>query len=185
MLVIKNHLLIAGSVLLMFSSGCKRQQSSVSNSDFVVVGVDRQTSGDSAFPTAIDPSRVGKYPAETKSGAGYFYDDVLEYRVWFHPEKGATPLNGRKDYFFAFAQYEQAKAFADSRSGSEPPLVVVRQFEWIDEPKEGQYIPQKGERITEWQVVWLKNDKRNDKSIEEFLKNPRPAQKDDLGDTQE
>jgi hypothetical protein len=37
---------------------------------------------------AIDPNRVGTYSADTKSGGGYFYDDVLEYRVWCNPEKG-------------------------------------------------------------------------------------------------
>jgi len=43
----------------------------------------------------------------------------------------------------------------------------------------------KGERITEWQVVWLKDDKRNNKSIEEFLRNPRPSKNDGLENTQE
>jgi len=73
--------------------------------------------GNSKFPIAIDPSRVGKYPSTAKSGAGYFYDDVLEYRVWLHPERGAVPLNGRNDYFVAFAQYESAKSFSESTKG--------------------------------------------------------------------
>jgi hypothetical protein len=57
------------------------------------------------------------YLPDTKSGAGYFYDDVLEYQVWLHPEKGAKALNGTKDYFVAFAQYEHARAFSETSPG--------------------------------------------------------------------
>lgn len=39
----------------------------------------------SHYPAAIDSALVGTYPAHTKSGGGYFYDDVLEYRVWCRP----------------------------------------------------------------------------------------------------
>ena len=38
--------------------------------------------------------RVGSFPAATKSGGGYFYDEVLEYRVWLHPERGAAAYGG-------------------------------------------------------------------------------------------
>ena len=41
-----------------------------------------------SYPAPIDPSRVSTYPALTKSGAGYFYDEVLEYRVWVHHAEG-------------------------------------------------------------------------------------------------
>jgi hypothetical protein len=37
------------------------------------------------YPNVINPSKVGTYPALVKSGGGYFYDEVLEYRVWVHP----------------------------------------------------------------------------------------------------
>lgn len=59
------------------------------------------------------------------------------------------------------------------RGGAEEPLVLVRQREWINEPEPGHYVPEKGERITEWQVRWLKDDKRTAGSIEEFMKHPR------------
>jgi putative acetyltransferase len=179
----KSCLIVVGTVLLVLNSACKKQAESEAH--FVVVGTDRQITGDSKFPVAIDPGRLGKYPVNTKSGAGYFYDDVLEYRVWLHPDKGALSLNGHEDYFLAFAQYEPAKSFSERMPGSEPPLVLVRQLEWINEPTKGQFIPMKSERITEWRVVWLKDSKRTDKSIEEFLRNPRSPQKDDLEDTQE
>lgn len=163
---------VATLAVAIFSLACKRGEQ---HSNFTVIHTDRQIIGSSKFPTAIDPSRVGTYPADTKSGAGYFYDEVLEYRVWLHPENGADPLNGSHDYFVAFAQHERAEEFSKKTSGAEPPLVLVHQLEWIDEPKHGQFIPMKEDRITEWQVVWLKGTKRNEKSIEDFLKHPHEA----------
>ncbi len=120
---------------------------------------------------ALDPKRVGTYSPNAKSGGGYFYDDVLEYRVWLHPEKGAGDLNRGSDYFVAFAQYERADSFARQSPGAEPPLVLVRQLEWIDEPSPGRFIPKKSERLTEWQVSWLAKSKRTETSIAEFMKN--------------
>jgi putative acetyltransferase len=142
---------------------------------FVVVRADHSVSERSAYPLAIDNAQVGKYPPESKSGAGYFYDEVLEYRVWFHPERGAEPRNGSDDYFVAFAQYEKAEELSKSAKGAEEPLVLVRQFEWINESKPHQYLAEKGNRVTEWQVKWLRGNKRNPDSIGEFLKHPRPA----------
>jgi hypothetical protein len=155
---------------VLFVLGCKE-----SDSDFKLIRADRQVSRASSYPLAVDPNRVGTYPAETKSGAGYFYDDVLEYRVWLHPERGAERLNGDNDYFLAFAQFERAEAFSKTTPGAGEPLALVRQLEWIDEPQAGHYIPKKGTRITEWQVRWLAADKRNPESIQEFMKHPRPV----------
>jgi hypothetical protein len=140
-----------------------------------VVRADRQITGPSKYPLAVDPNRVGTYPADAKSGAGYFYDEVLEYRVWLHTENGAKPLNGSVDYFVAFAQYETAEKFSNSTAGAEEPLVLVQQLQWIDEPERGRFIPVKEERITEWQVRWLPDNKRTPMSIEEFMKHPREA----------
>jgi hypothetical protein len=146
-------------------------------SDFVAIRADRIVSGSSAYPVAIDPSHVGLYEPETKSGAGYFYDDVLEYRVWLHPEDAAAPLAGTGDYFVAFAQFERAEAFAKSTKGAEPPLVLVRQLEWIDEPEPRHYVAKKAVRLTEWRVRWLKGNKRNALSIQGFLRHPVPVDK--------
>jgi len=133
------------------------------------IRADRTFSGSSAYPQAVDPKLVGTYPGVTKSGAGYFYDDVLEYRVWFYPAGGGD------DRFAAFAQYESALAFFKTTPKAEEPLVLVRQREWINEPEPGHYIPEFGERITEWQVKWLNGSKRTANSITEFMKHPRPA----------
>jgi len=142
-------------------------------SRFAVVRADRQITAPSKYPVAVDPSRVGTYPPDTGSGAGYFYDEVLEYRVWCNPANGAEPLNGRSDYYVAFAQYEAADAFSKKTPGTEAPLVLVRQLEWISEPNRGHFIPEKGERITEWQIAWLKGNKRTNESIREFMQHPR------------
>ena len=122
----------------------------------------------SAYPVATDPKKVGTYPALAKSGGGYFYDDVLEYRVWI------TPRSGGDDHFEAFATYEEAEHFAQRTTGSEKPLVLVRQFEHVNEPRKGVYEHVKGERLTEWVPAWLKGTKRGEDSIAKFLANPRP-----------
>jgi hypothetical protein len=166
------HKLFSVLFVAVCLAGCKDK-----DQHFVVVRADRSISKPSAFPLAIDNTQVGQYPPDSKSGAGYFYDDVLEYRVWFHPERGAEPLNGTQDYYAAFAQYEKAKELSKSKKGAEEPLVLVRQTEWIDEPKPGHYVPEKGNRITEWQVKWLYGSKRTPVSISEFMKHPVPAEK--------
>ena len=125
---------------------------------------DRTVVASSQYPAAIDPSRVGYYPALTKSGAGYFYDDVLEYRVWIHPKGGGD------DYYRAFASYEPGLQFSKSRPGAEEPLVLVRQRQWVDEPQPGKFEPRSDVRITEWQVSWLSGSKRSEDTIERFLK---------------
>ena len=122
----------------------------------------------SKYPGAIDPKKVGTYPALTKSGGGYFYDDVLEYRVW------VSPAGGGDDYFKAFATYEDAERFAQKTRGAEKPLVLVRQLEYVNEPKKGVFERVVGERLTEWLPAWLEGSKRAEDSIAKFLANPRP-----------
>jgi hypothetical protein len=126
--------------------------------------------GSSSFPVAADPARVGQYPALTSSGAGHFYDEVLEYRVWVHPEKGGEDLHDGSDYFFAFATFDEALACSSSTAGAEEPLVLVRQDEHVDEPEPGRFVHEKGERIAEWRVEWLQGSKRTADSIRDFLK---------------
>jgi hypothetical protein len=123
----------------------------------------------SLYPKAVEAEKVGEYPALAKSGAGYFYDDVLEYRVWCHPERGAPDEFEGEDYYYAFEAYEEALAFSEATPGCEPPLVLIRQLEWINEPEPGTFIHEKGERIAEWQVQWLAAGKRQRDSIPAFL----------------
>ncbi len=62
------------------------------------------------YPAVMDPNLVGTFPALAKSGGGYVWDEVLEYRVWCHPEQGAPDEDDGDDYFYAFASYEEAAA---------------------------------------------------------------------------
>jgi hypothetical protein len=138
--------------------------------DFPVAGTDRTLSGQSAYPIAVDPSQIGKYPAWVKSGAGYFYDDVLEYRVWLHTRRGAPKKNGDSDYFVAFAQYEKALAFSQQSKSAEEPLALIRQLKHINEPEPGVFEVVETERIAEWRVEWLlPSKKRTPGAIERFL----------------
>jgi hypothetical protein len=141
----------------------------VAQTYFNAVKPDRSISGNSAYPTAIDPGKVGKYPARAKSGGGYFYDDVLEYRVWLHPDEGAEKKNGNSVYFAAFAEYEKALAFSRRTRGTEEPLVLVRQMKHVNEPSPGVFKVVEGERIAEWRVEWLSDHKRVPGAIKKFL----------------
>ena len=105
-----------------------------------------------AYPDAVDPNLVGKYPAFAKGGGGYVWDDVLEYRVWCHPERGARDLEDGSDYYHPFATYAEALAFSQHTAGAEEPLALIRQREYITEPSTGEYVHVKQERITEWPV---------------------------------
>jgi hypothetical protein len=123
----------------------------------------------SQYPTAINPEMVGEYDLFCHSGGGYFYDEVLEYRVWCHPEMGASDEFEGDDYCNAFETYEEALAFSESTTGAEIPLVLIKQYETINEPTPNTFIHTKEERVTEWQVQWLEGAKREVDSIEKFL----------------
>lgn len=132
------------------------------------------------YPDAADPSLVGTYLALAKSGGGYVWDDVLEYRVWCHPERGAPKEEDGSDYYFAFATYAKAAAFSESTDGAEQPLALIRQVEYIDEPNPGEYRHVKKERITEWPVEFLRRPRRTPKTIPDFLLPNAPANRLDI-----
>src|SRR5687767_7672164 len=145
---------------------------------FSVSHIDRSVRP-SRYAVASNPSLVGTYPGPAKSGAGYFYDEVLEYRVWLQPKRGSRPLAAdNEDYFAAFATYEAALAFSKREEGAEEPLVLIRQIESINEPQPGVFEWDKNPRVTEWKPEWLAGSKRLANSIPEFLARrsaPKPA----------
>ena len=73
-------------------------------------------------PEVLDATLVGTYPALAKSGGGFVWDAVLEYRVWIHPERGGADLGDGSDYFYAFDSHADALEFARSHAGAEEPL---------------------------------------------------------------
>ncbi|MEL6654971.1 MAG: GCN5 family acetyltransferase [Bacteroidota bacterium] len=132
------------------------------------------------YPKVLDEKMVGKYPAVVKVGGGYVWDEVLEYRVWCHPENGAEDLEEGNDYYYAFANYEEAKEFSSNNEGSEEPIVLILQKEYISEPEVGEYLHVKEERITEWAIEFLKRPKRTENTIPDFMSPNAPKNKLDI-----
>jgi putative acetyltransferase len=128
-----------------------------------------------SHPPVLNPALVGTYPAVAKAGGGYVWDEVLEYRVWCHPERGAPDQADGSDYYHAFASCEEAQAFATSNEGTEEPLALVLQREYIDESEDGQYVHVQAERITEWPVAFLSRPRRTDRTIPDFMAPDAPA----------
>jgi len=123
----------------------------------------------SKYPKVVDEKLVGKYSALAKSGAGYFFDDVLEYRVWCYPRDGAKDHYDGDVYYHPFSNYEEALSFSESTTGAGEPLVLIKQLEWVNEPEEGVFIHEKGERIAEWLPAWLSRGVRIEGDIEKFI----------------
>ena len=105
------------------------------------------------YPAVTNLERVGEYDEAAYSGGGYFFDEVLEYRVWYYPDidtdVDGNSLNTTNEYYRAFATYEQALTFTNDNPDSKMPVALILQLEWIDQPSRGVYIHNKGERITE------------------------------------
>jgi len=133
-----------------------------------------------AYPDAVDPSLVGTYSAIANGGGGFVWDDVLEYRVWCHPERGSPDLDEGNDYYHPFVTYAEAFAFSQSTAGAEAPLALIRQCEHINEPNPGEYIHVRQERITEWPVEFLSRPRRTQNTIPDFLSPNAPANRLDI-----
>lgn len=133
-----------------------------------------------SYPDVLDASLVGSYPALAKAGGGYVWDEVLEYRVWCCPSKGAKDLEDGNDYYCAFAGYAEALEFSKQTTGADEPLALILQREFIDEPEPGQYIHMKEERITEWPVTLLSRPRRNERTIPDFLSPDAPPNRLDI-----
>ena len=133
-----------------------------------------------SYPEVLDPSLVGTYPAVTKAGGGYVWDEVLEYRVWCCPSKGAEDLEGGSDYYYAFTSYAEAIEFSKQTAGADEPLALILQREFIDEPQPEHYIHKKEERITEWPATFLSRPRRNDRTIPDFLSPEAPSNRLDI-----
>ena len=132
------------------------------------------------YPKVLDEKMVGKYSASAKAGGGYVWDEVLEYRVWCHPENGAEDLEEGNDYYYAFTNFKEAKEFSENNKGTEEPLALILQKEYIDEPENGKYIHVKEERIAEWRVEFLTRPRRTENTISDFLSPNAPKNKLDI-----
>lgn len=114
------------------------------------------------YPKAANPDKVGTYDDHAFSGGGYFYDEVLEYRVW--------TKEGKNTAYYAFPAYEDALRFAQSQKLNDAPVVLVLQNSYIEEDELGKMKHVHKKRITEWDVEWLEGNKDTLRQIPEFIK---------------
>ncbi|MBE9110434.1 GCN5 family acetyltransferase [Nodosilinea sp. LEGE 07298] len=129
----------------------------------------------SQYPTALDSSLVGTYPASAKAGGGFVWDAVLEYRVWCYPAAGAADAYEGSDYYYAFATFEEAEEFSAQTAGAQKPLALVLQEEYIAEDEPGQYVHVKERRIAEWPAEFLSRPRRSSSTIPDFMSPSAPA----------
>ncbi len=122
----------------------------------------------SEYPKVKNKELIGTYPALVKSGGGYVWDDVLEYRVWLHPHDG-------DDYYYVFDNYVEALEFSKENQGAENPLALILQKEYLDEPEPNKYVHVMEQRITEWPVEFLNRPRRNPNTIPDFLSPGAPS----------
>ena len=132
------------------------------------------------YPAVLDPNAVGEYSASAFAGGGYVWDEVLEYRVWCHPERGAPDEAEGSDYYYPFASYAEALDFSRRTKGAEEPLALVLQREYISEPQPGIYVHVKEQRITEWPVEFLSRPRRTRDTIPSFLSPSAPSNRLDI-----
>ena len=84
------------------------------------------------------------------------------------------------DYFHAFATYPKALAFSQRTKGAEEPLALIRQRQYISEPKPGKYLHIKKTRLTEWPVEFLSRPRRASDTIPKFLSPDAPVDRLDI-----
>ena len=136
--------------------------------------------GDIDYPRVADPGKVGSYPATAGAGGGFVWDEVLEYRVWCHPERGAPDEADGSDYYYPFESYGEALECSRATEGAEEPLALVLQREHLDEPSPGVYEHVKEPRVTEWPVGFLRRPLRTPETIPAFLAPDAPPNRLDI-----
>jgi hypothetical protein len=132
------------------------------------------------YPDAIDPALVGTYEAVAHAGGGLVWDEVLEYRVWCHLQRGAMDVDDGSDYYYTFSTYSEALEFSITTKGAEKPVALIRQLEYISEPEPGTYLHVKDIRITEWPVEFLRRPRRKANTITDFLSPAAPPNRLDI-----
>lgn len=132
------------------------------------------------YPDAVDKAKVGTYPAFAGAGGGFVWDEVLEYRVWCHPENGATDRADGNDYYYSFATHAEALSCHHQTKGAEEPIALILQREYISETEPGRYVHILEERITEWPVEFLRRPRRTATTITDFLSPNAPPNRLDI-----
>jgi len=121
------------------------------------------------YPDAVEPDKVGSYPALSFAGGGYVWDEVLEYRVWCRSGAGPGDLADSGDHYYAFATFAEAQLASQALAGAQEPLALILQRGYIDEIEPGMYRHVEQERVTEWPVEFLTRPQRDGRTIPDFL----------------
>lgn len=132
------------------------------------------------YPDAVESTKVGGYPAVAGAGGGYVWDEVLEYRVWCHPERGAPDDCDGNDYYYPFATYAEELECSRHTVGAEEPLALILQREHINEREPGHYVHVTEERLVEWPVEFLSRPRRTPSTILDFLAPDAPPNRLDI-----
>ncbi len=132
------------------------------------------------YPDAVDFEKVGSYSTVVGAGGGFVWDEVLEYRVWLHPERGAPDEEDGSDYYYSFATYDKAFEYSQNIDGADAPVALIQQREHISEPEPGRYVHITEERLTEWPVVFLSRPRRTPSTIPDFLAPDAPPNRLDI-----
>jgi hypothetical protein len=114
------------------------------------------------------------------AGGGYVWDEVLEYRVWCHPQEGAPDTENGEDSYYLFETCEEAFAFSQVTAGAEEPVALVLQVEYIEEPEPGQFVHVTEPRLTEWPVEFLRRPKRTANTLPAFFAPDAPSNRVDV-----
>jgi hypothetical protein len=96
------------------------------------------------------------------------------------PENGAPDEADGNDYYLPFVTYEDALQFARTTPGSEAPLALIRQKEYISEEVPGSYRHVKDVRVAEWPVEFLLRPRRTPNTIPDFLSPDAPPNRLDI-----
>ena len=74
------------------------------------------------------------------------------------------------------SKYPEVKSVdLEKNRGTEEPLALILQEEYLNEPELGKYIHIKEQRITEWPVEFLSRPRRNANTIPDFLSPDAPV----------
>lgn len=80
--------------------------------------------------------------------------------MWCHPHAGAPDLAEGDDYFYVFEHYAEARAYFEAHDGTEEPLGLVLQQEYLDEPAPSEFVHVQEQRLAEWPVEFLSRPAR-------------------------
>lgn len=84
------------------------------------------------------------------------------------------------DYYYAFARYEEARHYFLEHDGTEEPLALVLQQEYIAEQEPGEFVHMQQQRLTEWPIEFLSRPARTVATLPAFFAPDAPSNRVDI-----